>query len=305
MKQFDNTALKLLIDIGNSRIKWTLFSPISGGHFFQEMQARSVGAHVCCSFETGLNPWEALRGQEFEGDVADFFAQDVKWAKANRVFATPIFACAHEQWTTHAAIWRILPIDSVHVCSVAVENLSLDIERFFARTSPNIHVVHAKIADFAANVRNLYRAETLGVDRWLSVIGARALTTSPCIIATAGTALTIDALSQDAFLGGTISPGLRLMRESLTRGTANLPMHEGHWEAFPKTTLDALTSGCVNALVAPILAARARLAALEGVSQENILLLISGGDALLLSEWLPTSAYWVDNLVLIGLARTV
>src|SRR5438552_2277587 len=66
----------------------------------------------------------------------------------------------------------------------------------------------------------------LGCDRFASLIGAHALFPGqPLIVATCGTATTVDALSADGlFLGGMILPGLGLMASSLARNTAQLPL---------------------------------------------------------------------------------
>ena len=64
-------------------------------------------------------------------------------------------------------------------------------------------------------VRNLYeRPEQLGPDRWAALIAARALHSSgPALVVNAGTATTVDMLSGDGrFLGGSILPGVELMR---------------------------------------------------------------------------------------------
>ena len=66
----------------------------------------------------------------------------------------------------------------------------------------------------------------LGVDRWLAAIAAWRHCQAPCIVACAGTALTVDAvdagqgIGQGLLLGGLIIPGFRLMQHSLLEGTA-------------------------------------------------------------------------------------
>lgn len=66
--------------------------------------------------------------------------------------------------------------------------------------------------------------ETLGVDRWLTLLAAKAAHTAAIII-DAGTAITLDAISQDGrHYGGWIAPGLRLMQEALVQRSNRLKM---------------------------------------------------------------------------------
>ena len=56
----------------------------------------------------------------------------------------------------------------------------------------------------------------LGCDRWAALIGARQLGGGPAVVVNAGTALTVDALTDDGvFVGGIIIPGAELMRAGL------------------------------------------------------------------------------------------
>jgi type III pantothenate kinase len=107
----------------------------------------------------------------------------------------------------------------------------------------------------AQGVRNAYdNPEQLGADRWAALLGlagtsAGAATTSrPLVLATFGTATTIDTLGPDrVFEGGLILPGPALMRQSLAQGTANLPLASGASNDFPKHTLQAISTGVVAA----------------------------------------------------------
>jgi len=116
----------------------------------------------------------------------------------------------------------------------------------------------------------------------------------------AGTALTIDALRADGqFLGGTIAPGLMLMRNSLASGTARLGRPDGQYADYPSHTADAIYTGCLNALLAPIVQQVQRLRALDGTAT----VYLTGGDAKLIAQHLPVCYQIVDNLALDGLAR--
>ncbi len=105
-------------------------------------------------------------------------------------------------------------------------------------------------------IQNRYnQPEQLGADRWAALLGlaghfAKQPTDkpSPLVLATFGTATTIDTLGPDlVFEGGLILPGPALMRQSLAQGTANLPLASGAGNDFPKHTLQAISTGVVAA----------------------------------------------------------
>ena len=110
----------------------------------------------------------------------------------------------------------------------------------------------------ALEVHNGYTPPTqLGSDRWAALLGlAGHFPTAhpPLILATFGTATTIDTLSPDnIFQGGLILPGPALMRQSLAQGTANLPLADGASNDYPKHTLQAIATGVVAAQAGAVL----------------------------------------------------
>jgi pantothenate kinase type III len=73
------------------------------------------------------------------------------------------------------------------------------------------------------------------------------------LVVDAGTAMTVDALATDGrFLGGLIVPGYDLMRASLARGTARLPVAAGRFDPFPRTTDDAIVTGALQAMAGAV-----------------------------------------------------
>jgi type III pantothenate kinase len=155
-----------------------------------------------------------------------------------------------------------------------------------------------------AGVKNGYRVpERLGADRWAALVAARALfPDAPCIVACAGTALTVDALDGAGnFLGGLIVPGLGMLMRALADTLPQFhSLAAGHDAAFPDTTEDAIHGGRLAALAGSVLLMRQRLATRVGSEPAC---LISGGDAALLAPQLPFSARLVETLVLDGLVR--
>ena len=102
------------------------------------------------------------------------------------------------------------------------------------------------------DVQNGYdKPEQLGADRWAALLGLAGHFPNahpPLVLATFGTATTIDTLSPEkTFEGGLILPGPALMRQSLAQGTANLPLASGAGSDYPSHTLQAISTGVVAA----------------------------------------------------------
>lgn len=152
----------------------------------------------------------------------------------------------------------------------------------------------------ACGVRNRYEIPArLGPDRWASLVAAWHRAPSACVVVTAGTALTVDALSsQGEFLGGLIVPGWQMMRAALVAGTAGLSPQEGHWDAFPQNTADAMHTGCLSAMAGAVERVHRTLQEREGAPPRCLL---TGGDAALLQPLLFMPLEIADNLVLQGL----
>lgn len=117
---------------------------------------------------------------------------------------------------------------------------------------------------------------TLGLDRVAGAVGAASLGGNVMTV-DAGTAMTIDIVSGNRFLGGNISPGLRLRFRSLHEFTSRLPLEglDGEIPVFGHDTSTAIRSGVVGGLTAEIVAAyREALCLYPGLR-----LLLTGGDA--------------------------
>lgn len=152
-------------------------------------------------------------------------------------------------------------------------------------------------------VKHCYaQPETFGADRWAALIAARALTQGNACIVDCGTAVTVDALAADGqFRGGAIFPGLRLLRESLVRGTGGIRAAEGRTDsALGCSTADAVAGGTQHGLIGAVaLLVAEQIAALGGETQ----VFLTGGGAPLLRAHLKPPVREVPDLVLKGLAR--
>ena len=185
-----------------------------------------------------------------------------------------------------------------YIASVAGVQRENQIKTLFeaAAIAPTWLAAAAQFSD----IRNGYeKPQQLGVDRWMGLVGARQRTREAVLVVSAGTALTVDALSADGmFLGGLIVPGYVLMRQALAQGTARVDAGDGHSQAFPRTTADAVESGIVAALCGAIARQHAHLAAMAGTVPPCLL---TGGDAEKLLPHLPIAVQHMPALVLEGI----
>jgi type III pantothenate kinase len=238
------TSMILLIDAGNTRIKWALARP---------------GA--------ALGEWVASG------------------------------AVLHADLNHLPSSWPRAGIARALVANVAGQRLRDQLQLMIPTTAIDWFASSERMD----GMRNGYRNPAqLGCDRFAAALGARALEPGRAIIvATCGTATTIDAVSADGdFLGGMILPGLGLMAASLARNTAQLPQVDagrGLPAGFADNTDDAILSGCLAAQAGAI----ERACALHGAA----MCVISGGAAPFIAPQLAVPHRMVDNIVLTGLQQ--
>jgi len=153
-------------------------------------------------------------------------------------------------------------------------------------------------------LRNGYRDCTqLGVDRWNSLIAARAAHPGRAlVVVTAGTATTVDGVTADgSFVGGVIAPGVRLMYEALAKGTARLSVSRGRLVSYPDNTDDAIASGVYGSQLGLV----ERFVRNFRVEHGNPLVVLTGGHAAQLAPYVGVgtslpSVVREENLVLRG-----
>ncbi len=233
----------------------------------------------------------------------------VKWARAE-CKAQPGQWLDHG-WVERAQVRELRAMISAHACTralvsnVAGKALREDLEQLLLAGGLAASAIEWFVSEAErAGLKNGYRNPSqLGCDRFASAIGARTLHPGRALlVATCGTATTIDAVSAEGvFVGGMILPGLGLMATSLARNTAQLPQiaHDLNVaDPFADNTDAAIASGCLSAQAGAITRAHDALRRRTG---ETPLCLLSGGAAALISPHLALPHVKVDNLVLIGL----
>ena len=198
-----------------------------------------------------------------------------------------------------ATLWHQLPRpDEIYGACVAAGHVQQWIERH-CQDLWGLPAAWLQVSTQCCGVSNHYRSPGLGVDRWASVIAGHARlvgqSAATALAINAGTAITIDAVSAAGdYRGGSILPGLQLMRVALATQAARLPLAEGRVEGLPLTTEDAICTGIIDAACGAIQRLHARVPG-------PVLLLLSGGDAQRLVPYLPAPVHTVENLVLDGL----
>lgn len=151
-------------------------------------------------------------------------------------------------------------------------------------------------------VKNLYKTKsTLGKDRIAAAVGGYSLFPgNHVLIIDAGTALTYEFVTSGGqYLGGGISPGLKMRFTSLHENTERLPLVEPK-EKFPlpaNTTESAIISGVQSGIIYEI----------DGIINEfreqfnPLKIVLTGGDSIFFEKKLKNSIFVDSNIVLKGL----
>ena len=256
----------LVIDAGNSFVKWALAMP--GGDHTRAQQ-----------------PW-IVRGHAAVSDLAGLVSN---WANIPTP-QTVIGSCVGGDSLRHAieqnlkSAWP--PIHWIQ------SDATLELTRSGAITGGEIT---------GEAITNGYaQPAQLGTDRWAALIGARALLGAQAtLVVMCGTATTIDLLTATGhFTGGVILPGLALMQTVLHERTAALPLSLGRVVAHPDCTADAIASGCLHAQAGAI----ERLWHLHRGAHEPLTCLVAGGAAPSIGPFLTVPYQLREDLVLLGLA---
>ncbi len=197
-------------------------------------------------------------------------------------------------------IWRTA--GRVLAASVSGENIKSELVRSLENLGLFIHY-WAVSGERACGVTSAYRdAGSLGVDRWLAMVGARSLTGDSFCVVDCGSAITLDVVDrQGVHLGGFIMPGVQLLRESLRRSTARL---SGHY-SFDRSPLPGKSTGeCISRGISLLLSGIDHwlLQWLDGSSEEEKRrVFLTGGDATDIGALLSCNCDVRPGLVLDGL----
>lgn len=195
--------MKLLVDIGNSRVKSAL---VDDGHL-----------HALESFA-----WH------------DVFLHEV----------------LQRHWVS--ALNGLRPA-SVHVSNVAGDRLLPNLNAWCCQNWGLCPIPMRSESCFGDLSNGYLDPDTLGVDRWAAMIGARQLHPGALCVVDSGTATTVDVITAEGrHLGGAILPGIYTMRRSLGKYTAALFAADTDISAFSTHTAAGIAGGTGYALVGAI-----------------------------------------------------
>ncbi|WP_233861987.1 type III pantothenate kinase [Paraburkholderia adhaesiva] len=250
----------------------------------------------------------------------------IKWAIADAAgVRTHAGAASHDSVTDGTQVlsdWSKLPTPtSAWISNVAGDAVARRLDALIESRWPGLPRTVIRACPQQCGVTNSYTTpDALGTDRWAGMIGARAaFPGEPLLIATFGTATTLEALRADGtFVGGLIAPGWSLMMRSLGEHTAQLPVIDagtarelggvaGNDDAgvatrgplFATDTKRSISAGCALAQAALIERAWADL---NDAWKVPVRLVVSGGAAAEVTTALKVPHTRHDALVLAGLA---
>jgi type III pantothenate kinase len=258
--------MKILIDVGNQRLKWLTSDQING---FEKLSKNNLPRIN----ESRISQVIDIRDDHF---IA-LFENQIKGME------------------TPESVW----VSAVSAESVQVELNALCFNQW--GVSPN----YIKSSEFAMGVQNGYvQADCLGVDRWAAMIAAYQLVLSqPVVIVDAGTAVTVDYLDISGnHKGGMIFPGISTMIESLNVTTGRIsgvvtPTDKVIIGLENTNTQSAVENGVMWTVVSAIDCAIDRYLS-AGV--ESPRLIITGGDAELIASLSKYTIQLEQDLVLKG-----
>ena len=150
--------------------------------------------------------------------------------------------------------------------------------------------------------KNCYETPTtLGVDR-IALVSAsiKKYSEKNVLIIDAGTCVTYDFINdQNEYLGGAISPGIKMRYKALHNLTANLPLLDAQApkQLIGSSTSESIHSGIINGILKEI----------DGVINEyekkyqDLTVILTGGDTKFLSKQLKSSIFANSNFLLEGL----
>lgn len=236
--------------------------------------------------------------------VLDIGNTRLKWAgfDGERIVTRgAMFVAEIEHFVERAGLARDRPTQVVgsHVANLVSRER---VERQFAALGIRIYWIVSTAS--ACGVKNGYDDPArLGTDRWAAVIAAWNRGLAPCVVACAGTALTVDQLDERGnFLGGAIVAGYHAMLGGLAGNTAALSVDAGDWTAQPTNTRDALATGAIDAMVGAIEHGHQRLS--QRLRERGVTpvprIVLTGGSAYRLLQHLADGNAVIDSLVLEG-----
>lgn len=192
-------------------------------------------------------------------------------------------------------------IDNEHVERVAIGSVAKE-DGAFMEALATIAPVTLITGTSPSPLTNAYQTQaTLGVDRLANAVGAvRFFPGRPVLAIDMGTCVTYDLVDgTGAYLGGLISPGLRMRARAMNAYSARLPLVEPdeHVQVIGRSTQESLSSGSHHGLRAELKTLIAEL----GQQHPGLAVVLTGGDAPRFARALENGIFAHPFLTLLGL----
>jgi type III pantothenate kinase len=190
---------------------------------------------------------------------------------------------------------------SAWLVSVPNGDIVARVRALIARRALPVHAVGTP--EDVLGLRLAYPDRTrFGADRWLALLGARRQVEGAVLVASVGSALTIDAVRADGEpLGGLIAAPPEATRAALIARAPRLAVDGGQVHRFARDTADAIVSASVLGACALIERSAEELAQHDG---SDVRIVLTGGGAPPLRPWLMPHSHRPD-LVLEGLVTWI
>ena len=190
------------------------------------------------------------------------------------------------------------------ISDLVVSSVSDTEKHFFCNFDESLKVHFVSHKDSFPFINEYETPQTLGIDRLVLAAGATLLYPNQNrLVIDAGTCITYDFIDENNnYLGGSISPGLRLRYESLHNYTEKLPLMslESPKHFIGKSTSESIHSGVVNGLAHEI----DGFIAQYKEQYSNFIIILTGGDTDFLANRLKNTIFANSNFLLESLNQT-
>jgi type III pantothenate kinase len=232
----------------------------------------------------------------------------IKWALSSRSGLSEMMSLAYEDDFSSDilfAVWKPLEQPSHIIAScVASEAIWLAITEA-CNERWNIDVQRVSSLKQGHGLINAYEIPSdLGSDRWSAMVGAHHEVQSAFMIVDAGSAITIDLVSESGqHIGGYISPGIKMMKQSLGLNTAQVNIESDKNETTSllpaSSTVECVSAGIYLSAVKLIEAVFEQ----ESKKIKELTAIVTGGNAKRIADLLSFKYVTMPDLVLRGLVE--
>jgi len=227
----------------------------------------------------------------------------LKWAQCERNVLSPIRAISYQPFDFIDVLeqtWKDLSTPfNVYISNVGKQYLN-DMLIRWCEEKWKITPIFAQTSSKNNGITNGYNEPcSLGVDRWLALLGAKSYLSENLCVVDCGTAVTIDVLQINGLhLGGLILAGLKTSREALMQKAAALKNIQFNQMVddlnLAKNTQDGIVLGTIYAIAGCI----EKVAAAHQAK-----VMMTGGDAVFVMPHLKCDYLHTPDLIFQGLAR--